>query len=104
MTTETYRYRGYDIVPIWQWSSWCTGVYSTRADLPILPLLDAEHAGITQGRCGDRSQEEYRPISLTPKVIGWERVGLNALCFQRIGELFPIVLRQPVPLILLAGV
>ena len=22
---------------IWQWSSWCTGVYATRADLPILP-------------------------------------------------------------------
>ena len=36
-TTETYRYRGYDIVPIWQWSSWCTGVYPARADLPILP-------------------------------------------------------------------
>ena len=25
MTTETYQYRGYDIVPMWQWSSWCTG-------------------------------------------------------------------------------
>jgi hypothetical protein len=35
-TTETYRYRGYDIVPIWQWSSWCTGIYPARADLPIL--------------------------------------------------------------------
>ena len=34
--TETYRYRGYDIVPMWQWSSWCTGIYPTRADLPIL--------------------------------------------------------------------
>ena len=29
-------YRGYDIVPKWQWSSWCTGIYPTRADLPIL--------------------------------------------------------------------
>ena len=28
MTTETYQYRGYDIVPMWQWSSWCTGIYS----------------------------------------------------------------------------
>jgi hypothetical protein len=36
-TMETYRYRGYDIVPMWQWSSWCTGIYPTRADLPILP-------------------------------------------------------------------
>ena len=34
--TETYRYRGYEIVPMWQWSSWCAGVYSTRADLPIM--------------------------------------------------------------------
>ena len=36
MTTETYQYRGYDIVPMWQWSSWCAGVYATRAELPIL--------------------------------------------------------------------
>ena len=35
--TTPYQYRGYDIVPIWQWSSWYTGVYATRADLPILP-------------------------------------------------------------------
>jgi hypothetical protein len=34
--TETYKYRGYDIVPMWQWSSWCAGVYATRADLPIM--------------------------------------------------------------------
>jgi len=33
---ETYKYRGYEIVPMWQWSSWCAGVYSTRADLPIM--------------------------------------------------------------------
>lgn len=36
IATETYRYRGYDIVPMWQWSSWCAGIYSTRAELPIL--------------------------------------------------------------------
>ena len=33
---ETYQYRGYDIVPMWQWSSWCTGIYARRADLPIV--------------------------------------------------------------------
>jgi hypothetical protein len=33
---ETYKYRGYEIVPMWQWSSWCAGVYATRADLPLL--------------------------------------------------------------------
>ena len=31
------RYRGYDIVPMRQWSSWCVGIYPTRADLPIFP-------------------------------------------------------------------
>ena len=35
-TTETNRYRGYDIVPMRQWSQWCVGIYPTRA-LPILP-------------------------------------------------------------------
>ena len=35
-TTETRRYRGYDIVPMRQWDSWCAGAYPTRADLPIL--------------------------------------------------------------------
>ena len=30
-TTETCRYRGYDIVPMRQWSSWCVGIYPTRA-------------------------------------------------------------------------
>ena len=32
-TTKTCRYRGYDIVPTRQLSSWCVGVYPTRADL-----------------------------------------------------------------------
>ena len=35
-TTETCRYRGYDIVPRREWSQWCVSVYPTRADLPIL--------------------------------------------------------------------
>ena len=32
----TRQYRGYDIVPMRQWSQWCVGIYPTRADLPIL--------------------------------------------------------------------
>jgi hypothetical protein len=36
MTTETYQYRGYDIVPMWQWPSWCTGIYARRPDLPVM--------------------------------------------------------------------
>jgi hypothetical protein len=35
-TTGTNRYRGYDIVPMRQWSQWCVGIYPTSADLPIL--------------------------------------------------------------------
>jgi hypothetical protein len=34
-TTEVSRYRGYEIVSKRQWSSWCVGVYPTRADLMI---------------------------------------------------------------------
>lgn len=37
MTTETHHYRGYDIVPTRLWSTWCVGVYRTRADLPLMP-------------------------------------------------------------------
>jgi len=41
-TTETQRYRGYKIVPMRQWESWCAKVYPTRADLPFFAqsLLD----------------------------------------------------------------
>ena len=34
-STETYRYRGYDILPNRQWSQWCVSVHSTRVDLPL---------------------------------------------------------------------
>jgi len=32
----TCQYRGYEILPQRQWSSWCVGIYPTRADLPLL--------------------------------------------------------------------
>ena len=35
-TTHTYCYRGYEIVPTRQWASWCAGIYTTRADLPLI--------------------------------------------------------------------
>jgi hypothetical protein len=35
-TTEATQYRGYEIIPQRQWSSWCARVYPTRADLPIV--------------------------------------------------------------------
>jgi hypothetical protein len=34
--TEATQYRGYEIIPQRQWSSWCARVYPTRADLPIV--------------------------------------------------------------------
>ena len=36
MATGTRQYRGYDIVPMRQWSQWCVGIYPTRAIIPIL--------------------------------------------------------------------
>ena len=36
VTTETLQYRGYKIVPMRQWASWCAEAYPTRADLPLL--------------------------------------------------------------------
>ena len=35
-TTATCHYRGYEILPWHRWSSWCVGVYRTRADLPLM--------------------------------------------------------------------
>jgi hypothetical protein len=36
MTATSNTYRGYEIVPMRQWSQWCVGIYPTRSDLPIL--------------------------------------------------------------------
>jgi hypothetical protein len=35
-TTNTYHYRGYEIVPTRQWARWCASIYTTRADLPLI--------------------------------------------------------------------
>jgi hypothetical protein len=35
-TTDTYHYRGYEIVPTPQWASWCASIYPMRADLPLI--------------------------------------------------------------------
>ena len=36
ITSDHSRYRGYHLRPQRQWSSWCVGIYPTRADLPLL--------------------------------------------------------------------
>ena len=64
----TRQYRGYDIVPMRQWSQWCVGIYPTRADLPDSGALDAEQPRLKKGRCGSRSQTEDRPHSRTPEL------------------------------------
>ena len=43
-TTETRRYRGYDIVPMRQWSQWCVGIYPNSCRSSHSGALDAEHA------------------------------------------------------------
>jgi len=35
-TTDTYRYRGYEIVPTRQWAGWCASICPMRADLPLI--------------------------------------------------------------------
>jgi hypothetical protein len=35
-TTGTQRYRGYKIVPMRQWESWCAEAHATQDDLPFL--------------------------------------------------------------------
>jgi hypothetical protein len=68
MTTQTCHYRGYDIVPTRLWSSWCVGVYRTRADLPLMarstlstfaPLI--EEAVDEAKQCIDRALDNRRP-------------------------------------------
>src|SRR5262249_31021051 len=36
MTTDTYHYRGYEIVATRQWANWCASIYTTRSDLPLV--------------------------------------------------------------------
>ena len=55
-TTETCRYRGYDIVPNRQWSQWCVSVYATRADLPLFSRSTLRTLAIAEGRGRGRGQ------------------------------------------------
>jgi hypothetical protein len=55
-TTETWRYRGYKIVPMRQWAAWCAEAYPTRADLPFLAqptlrtLASRKQAGVAEAK------------------------------------------------------
>jgi hypothetical protein len=41
-TPERFQYRGYDILPKRQWSSWCVDIYrrGLDSDLPLLSRID----------------------------------------------------------------
>jgi hypothetical protein len=68
-TTETKRYRGYDIVPMRQWSQWCVGIYPTRADLPILTrstlsnLAAKKEDAVDEAKRKLKSRQTRRPLS-----------------------------------------
>jgi hypothetical protein len=57
--TERFHYRGYDILPMRQWSSWCVSIYPTRAELPFLPRSTLD---ILRPHLGDAIDEAKRAI------------------------------------------
>ena len=82
-TTETCHYRGYDIVPTRLWSSWCVGIYRTRADLPLRGAIYAEYLCTPDGRGSGRGQAKHRPHPF-PSTIG----GLSRGTSARIASFF----------------
>ena len=73
-TTETCHYRGYEILLWHLWSSWCVGVYRTRADIPLLsqsPLCDL--APRKEDALGHARQSIDR-------ILSDKRLPLAALC------------------------
>jgi hypothetical protein len=75
--TETYQYRAYKIVPMWQWSSWCAGVYATRPDVSLMTqstlstmasgkeeaVAEAKHCLTNEAKGSDVGPESQRPDS-----------------------------------------
>jgi hypothetical protein len=51
--TETYRYRAYDIVSMWQWSSWCTGIYPASRHVSRFRSLTLEDQRTLWGFAGN---------------------------------------------------
>ena len=63
--SETCHYRGYDIVPTRLWSSWCVGIYRTRADLPIMPRANLSTSTHLMEEAVDEAKQEIdRSLSL----------------------------------------
>jgi hypothetical protein len=68
--TERCHYRGYEIVPQRQWSSWCAGIYPTRADLPLLPRSTLETLA---GRKAEAVAEAKQAIDEILAQLGYRR-------------------------------
>ena len=68
--TERRHYRGYEIVPQRQWSSWCAGIYPTRPDLPLLPRSTLENLA---GRKEDAVVEAKQAIDQILEQLGYGR-------------------------------
>jgi hypothetical protein len=63
--SETCHYRGYDIVPTHLWSSWCVGIYRTRADLPIMSQPNLSTSTHLMDEAVDEAKQEIdRTLSL----------------------------------------
>ena len=63
--SENCHYRGYDIVPTRLWSSWCVGIYRTRADLPIMPQANLSTSTHLMDEAVDEAKQEIdRSLSL----------------------------------------
>ena len=76
-TTETCHYRGYDIVPTRLWSSWCVGIYRTRADLPLMAQSTlSTFAPLMEEAVGEAKQSIDRILS--PSTIGALSKGTQA--------------------------
>jgi len=70
-TTETRRYRGYDLVPMRQWSQWCVGIYPTRADLPMLARSPLSNLAAKKEDAVDEAKQKIDRIlaRLNPAAI-----------------------------------
>jgi hypothetical protein len=67
--SKHWCYRGYDILPKRHWSSWCVGIYRTRADLPLLPrsTLDILRPHVQDAVAGAKHAVD-RALEDLPKV------------------------------------
>ena len=72
---DRLHYRGYESVPQRHWSSWCAGIYPTRADLPLLPRSTLETLA---GRKEEAIAEARQAIDQILAQLGYRRTSRSA--------------------------